>query len=191
VPPADIPRFGRPSFSSLSPLFSTTQITITKRRTSPSKQIGRRNGFACGYALCYRRGIGGCWRECRPQWPHASTSRRRYRPPRKRNRFAFASRKPSIRGVAADLSTREGAGAFIAQVPAAGILINNLGIFEPKPFFEIPDEDWERFFQVNVMSAVRLSRHHTSKMVKRFGDASSSCQAKRVFALPPKWSVTA
>jgi len=77
------------------------------------------------------------------------------------------SRKPSIRGVAADLSTREGAGAFIAQVPDADILVNNLGIFEPKPFFEIPDDDWERFFQVNVMSAVRMSRHYTPKMVPR------------------------
>ena len=77
------------------------------------------------------------------------------------------SRKPSIRGVAADLSTREGAGAFVAQVTDADILVNNLGIFEPKPFFEIPDDDWERFFQVNVMSAVRMSRHYTPKMVAR------------------------
>jgi NAD(P)-dependent dehydrogenase (short-subunit alcohol dehydrogenase family) len=77
------------------------------------------------------------------------------------------SGKPSIRGVAADLSTREGASTFIAQVPEADILVNNLGIFEPKPFFEIPDDDWERFFQVNVMSAVRMSRHYTPKMVKR------------------------
>jgi len=45
---------------------------------------------------------------------------------------------------------------LIAQVPAADILINNLGIFEPKPFFDIPDEDWERFFRVNVLSGVRL-----------------------------------
>ncbi len=76
-------------------------------------------------------------------------------------------KKPSVRGVAADLSTREGANAFIAEVPDADILVNNLGIFEPKPFFEIPDEDWERFFQVNVMSAVRMSRHYTPKMVER------------------------
>src|SRR5262249_34170147 len=59
------------------------------------------------------------------------------------------------------------ANAFIVQVPDADILVNNLGIFEPKPFFEIPDEDWERFFQVNVMSAVRMSRHYTPKMVDR------------------------
>jgi NAD(P)-dependent dehydrogenase (short-subunit alcohol dehydrogenase family) len=75
--------------------------------------------------------------------------------------------KPSIRGVAADLSTRQSATEFIAQVPDADILVNNLGIFEPKPFFDIPDDDWERFFQVNVMSAVRMSRHYTPKMVAR------------------------
>ncbi len=75
--------------------------------------------------------------------------------------------KPNIRGVAADLSTREGASKFIAQVPDADILVNNLGIFEPKPFFEIPDDDWERFFQTNVMSAVRMSRHYTPRMVER------------------------
>ncbi len=76
-------------------------------------------------------------------------------------------KKSGVRGVAADLSTREGANAFIAEAPDADILVNNLGIFEPKPFFEIPDEDWERFFQVNVMSAVRMSRHYTPQMVER------------------------
>ena len=70
-------------------------------------------------------------------------------------------------GVAADLGTAEGAAAFIKQVPSTDILVNNLGIFEPKPFFEIPDEDWERFFQVNVMSAVRLSRHYAPGMKER------------------------
>ena len=43
-------------------------------------------------------------------------------------------------------------------LPDVDILINNAGIFEPKGFFEIPDEDWSRFFEVNVMSGVRLSR---------------------------------
>ena len=67
-------------------------------------------------------------------------------------------------GVAADLATAAGAAEFIKQVPQTDILVNNMGIFEPKPFFEIPDEDWERFFQVNVMSAVRLSRHYAPGM---------------------------
>jgi NAD(P)-dependent dehydrogenase (short-subunit alcohol dehydrogenase family) len=72
-----------------------------------------------------------------------------------------------VQGVAGDLGTTEGAAAFVKQVPKTDILINNLGIFEPKPFFEIPDADWERFFQVNVMSAVRLSRHYAPGMKER------------------------
>ena len=72
-----------------------------------------------------------------------------------------------LSGVAADLGTPEGAQALIAAVPEADILINNLGIFEPKPFFDIPDQDWQRFFEVNVMSGVRLSRHYARGMAQR------------------------
>lgn len=75
--------------------------------------------------------------------------------------------KARLTGVAGDLGSPEGAGQLIAQVPDADILINNLGIFEPKPFFEIPDEDWMRFFEVNVLSGVRLSRHYAQGMAKR------------------------
>jgi NAD(P)-dependent dehydrogenase (short-subunit alcohol dehydrogenase family) len=47
------------------------------------------------------------------------------------------------------------------------VLVNNVGIFEPKPFAEIPDADWYRFFETNVMSGVRLSRHYLAGMLKR------------------------
>jgi len=57
--------------------------------------------------------------------------------------------KADVKGLAVDLGTSEGAQELIKKVPEADILINNLGIFEPKPFFDIPDEDWERFFRVN------------------------------------------
>lgn len=72
-----------------------------------------------------------------------------------------------LTGVAADLGTLDGAQALIAAVPEADILINNLGIFEPKAFFDIPDADWQRFFEVNVLSGVRLSRHYAQGMAKR------------------------
>jgi len=65
-----------------------------------------------------------------------------------------------VTGVAADLATAEGCAQMIAQVPFVDILVNNMGIFEPKPFEQIPDEDWMRFFEANVMSGVRLSRHY-------------------------------
>ncbi|GAB2808982.1 SDR family NAD(P)-dependent oxidoreductase [Dyella kyungheensis] len=75
--------------------------------------------------------------------------------------------KARLTGVASDLGSAEGARQLIAQVPDTDILINNLGIFEPKPFFEIPDDDWMRFFEVNVLSGVRLSRHYAQGMARR------------------------
>jgi NAD(P)-dependent dehydrogenase (short-subunit alcohol dehydrogenase family) len=71
------------------------------------------------------------------------------------------------RGVAADVSTAAGCTELIRQVPSVDILVNNAGIFEPKPFVEIPDADWERFYQVNVMSGVRLTRAYLPGMLQR------------------------
>ena len=70
-------------------------------------------------------------------------------------------------GIAADLGTEAGARAVIDRFPAVDILVNNLGIFEPKPFEQIPDDDWLRFFEVNVLSGVRLSRHYITGMKAR------------------------
>ncbi|HVZ53634.1 MAG TPA: SDR family oxidoreductase, partial [Pseudolabrys sp.] len=72
-----------------------------------------------------------------------------------------------VEGVAADLGTAAGVEKFIAQVPETDILVNNLGIFEPKPFEEIPDADWQRFFDTNVMSGIRLSRAYVPGMRKK------------------------
>jgi NAD(P)-dependent dehydrogenase (short-subunit alcohol dehydrogenase family) len=72
-----------------------------------------------------------------------------------------------IDGIAADFSGPAGAEAVIARLPAVDVLVNNVGIFEPKPFAEIPDADWFRFFEVNVMSGVRLSRHYLAGMLKK------------------------
>jgi NAD(P)-dependent dehydrogenase (short-subunit alcohol dehydrogenase family) len=72
-----------------------------------------------------------------------------------------------VRGVAADVSTGAGCKSLAAALPEADILINNTGIFEPKEFFDIPDEDWSRFFETNVMSGVRLSRVYMPGMLKR------------------------
>ncbi|WP_426442259.1 SDR family NAD(P)-dependent oxidoreductase [Bradyrhizobium genosp. P] len=72
-----------------------------------------------------------------------------------------------VRGIAADVSTAAGCKALVAALPEVDILVNNAGIFEPKDFFEIPDEDWSRFFEVNVMSGVRLSRSYMQGMLKR------------------------
>jgi NAD(P)-dependent dehydrogenase (short-subunit alcohol dehydrogenase family) len=75
--------------------------------------------------------------------------------------------KSKITGVEADVSTSEGCDKLTAAVAQTDILINNAGIFEPKPFAEISDADWERFFQTNIMSGVRLSRFYFPKMLKQ------------------------
>ncbi len=64
----------------------------------------------------------------------------------------------SLRGVAADAATAKGCEQLTAGGPPVDILVNNMGIFDPKPFEEIPDSEWTRFFETNVMSGVRLAR---------------------------------
>ena len=72
-----------------------------------------------------------------------------------------------VEGLAADLGSASGTEEAARRFPDLDILINNLGIFEPKPFETIPDEDWFRFFEVNVMSGVRLSRSYLKGMRDR------------------------
>jgi NAD(P)-dependent dehydrogenase (short-subunit alcohol dehydrogenase family) len=70
-------------------------------------------------------------------------------------------------GVAADLGSAAGVTAFVKQVPETDILVNNLGIFEVKPFLEISDADWLRFFEINVLSGVRMTRHYLPGMLEK------------------------
>jgi NAD(P)-dependent dehydrogenase (short-subunit alcohol dehydrogenase family) len=72
-----------------------------------------------------------------------------------------------VTGMAADLGTKAGVELVIREVPAVDILVNNLGIFEPKPFTEITDGDWLRFFEVNVLSGARLSRFYLPQMLRK------------------------
>jgi NAD(P)-dependent dehydrogenase (short-subunit alcohol dehydrogenase family) len=72
-----------------------------------------------------------------------------------------------VGGVAADLGTSAGVQMLVKQVPDADILVNNLGIFEVKRFAEISDADWLRFFEVNVLSGIRLARHYLPSMLQR------------------------
>ena len=72
-----------------------------------------------------------------------------------------------LHGIAADLGTAEGCAEVVRQLPELDILVNNVGIFEPKPFEKITDADWEKFFAVNVLSGVRLSRAYLEGMKQR------------------------
>ncbi len=80
---------------------------------------------------------------------------------------ALAKLKGNAQGIAADLGTAEGAAEVAKRYPEVDILINNLGIFEPKPFEQISDDDWRRFFEVNVLSGVRMSRQYLPGMKQR------------------------
>ena len=73
----------------------------------------------------------------------------------------------NVSGIAADFSKVDDVNKLISDLPEVDILINNAGIFEPKPFAEIADDDWFTFFEVNVMSGVRLSRHYFPKMIAK------------------------
>lgn len=75
--------------------------------------------------------------------------------------------KAMLRGAAGDLSTADGVKRIAAAIPDVDILVNNIGAFEAKPFFEIPDDDWEHMWQLNVMSGVRLTRHYMRGMLSR------------------------
>jgi NAD(P)-dependent dehydrogenase (short-subunit alcohol dehydrogenase family) len=75
--------------------------------------------------------------------------------------------KATIEGFVGDLATSQAAELLGTKFPSMDILVNNLGIFEPKPFEQIPDDDWRRFFEVNVLSGVRLSRMYLSGMKDR------------------------
>jgi NAD(P)-dependent dehydrogenase (short-subunit alcohol dehydrogenase family) len=75
--------------------------------------------------------------------------------------------KAKLRGIAADLGSAGGCEQVVNQAPHVDVIVNNVGIFESKPFDQITDADWEKFFVVNVMSGVRLSRAYLSQMKER------------------------
>jgi NAD(P)-dependent dehydrogenase (short-subunit alcohol dehydrogenase family) len=72
-----------------------------------------------------------------------------------------------LAGIAADVSTAVGCAGVIAAHPELDVLVNNMGIFEPRPFERITDEDWLRFFEANVLSGIRLARHYVGGMRAR------------------------
>lgn len=82
-------------------------------------------------------------------------------------RLRAAQPEAAVQGIALDLSVAAGCRELVTRLPEVDVLVNNLGIFEPKPFEQIPDDDWLRFFETNVMSGVRLARHYVGGMRRR------------------------
>jgi NAD(P)-dependent dehydrogenase (short-subunit alcohol dehydrogenase family) len=74
--------------------------------------------------------------------------------------------KANVHGIVADISSSQGIKNVFEALPEVDILVNNLGIFSPKPFIEITDDDWDEYIQVNFMSAVRLSRQYVQGMIE-------------------------
>ncbi len=75
--------------------------------------------------------------------------------------------RANVVGFAGDLSSDTVVQKLLLQFPEVDILVNNLGIFEPKPFNEIADDEWRRFFEINVLSSVRLARAYVDKMKQK------------------------
>lgn len=74
---------------------------------------------------------------------------------------------PTVEGFAGDLGTAQGSERLVTRHPDFDVVVNNVGIYAPQDFFETGDDVWERFFQTNVMSGVRLSRAYAPGMVDR------------------------
>ena len=82
-------------------------------------------------------------------------------------RIQAERKNAQVTGVPVDLGTNEGVKLLIRDLPAVDILVNNLGIYEPKPFADITDEDWLHYFEVNVLSGIRLSRFYLPQMLRK------------------------
>jgi NAD(P)-dependent dehydrogenase (short-subunit alcohol dehydrogenase family) len=91
-----------------------------------------------------------------------------------------------VRGVAGDVSTAKGQEQIAAKLPAVDILVNNAGIFEPKDFFDTTDDDWKTFFDVNVLSGVRLSRAYMKGMLQRNWGRIVFISSESALQIPPE-----
>ena len=91
-----------------------------------------------------------------------------------------------VDGIVADFSGPAGAETVIARLPLVDVLVNNVGIFEPKSFAEIPDADWYRFFEINVMSGVRLARNYLAGMLKKNWGRILFISSESAVQIPPE-----
>lgn len=102
-----------------------------------------------------------------------------------------AETKGKVQGYAGDLSQADAANDVVRRHAGISVLVNNLGIFEPKAFEDIPDEDWLRFFDVNVLSGVRLARLVLPEMKRANWGRIIFISSESAVQIPPRWSTTA
>ncbi|GGB17076.1 SDR family NAD(P)-dependent oxidoreductase [Allosediminivita pacifica] len=91
-----------------------------------------------------------------------------------------------VSGIAADLGSAEGCKTVTDALPDCDVLVNNAGIFKPEDFFEVPDETWQQFYDVNVMSGVRLARHYLPGMQNREWGRVVFLSSESAFNIPPE-----
>ena len=91
-----------------------------------------------------------------------------------------------VTGIAADCATAEGAATVFERVPQLDVLVNNLGIYGRKPAFEIDDAEWRRFFETNVMSGIRFTRHYAPGMAKRGWGRVLFVSSESALNIPPE-----
>ncbi len=91
-----------------------------------------------------------------------------------------------VTGAAADVGTAEGVASLVAAVPDLDVLVNNTGVFVPRPFAELTDEDWDGVWATNVMSGVRLSRHHAPRMAGRGWGRIVFVSSESALQIPPE-----
>jgi NAD(P)-dependent dehydrogenase (short-subunit alcohol dehydrogenase family) len=83
------------------------------------------------------------------------------------DRLQAAVAGAAVKGIAADVATAAGCADVVARLPEVDVLVNNMGIFEPKAFEQITDREWLHFFEANVLSGIRLARHYVAGMRAR------------------------
>jgi len=91
-----------------------------------------------------------------------------------------------VDGVAADLATEQGAEKLFARVEKLDILVNNLGIFEAKPFLKIEDSEWRRYFETNVLSGIRVTRHYLPQMLEKKWGRIVFISSESALQIPPE-----
>jgi len=91
-----------------------------------------------------------------------------------------------VEAVLADPTTADGAAILFAAVPEVDILVNNLGIYEAKPFAQITDEDWLHMFDVNVLSGARLARHYFPAMLAQSSGRVIFVASESALLIPPE-----
>ena len=101
-------------------------------------------------------------------------------------KLASELRGSAVAGVAGDVGTADGCAAVVTGAGKVDILINNAGIFAPQPFLDIPDSEWMRFFEINVMSGVRLSRALLPGMLERDWGRIVFISSESAVQIPPE-----